>query len=78
VRDVPGLDQAGLEGPVFVIGGAEVYRQLLPECDSVYASQLSVPHEGDALMPAFEAGFPEVETIGRFEGFEVRHYRRSG
>jgi dihydrofolate reductase len=78
IGDISALDRLGLEGPVFVIGGAEVYRQLLPRCESVYVSQLFAPCDGDALMPAFEGEFPAVETLERFAEFEVRHYRRAG
>jgi dihydrofolate reductase len=78
IRDISEIDCLGLEGPVFLIGGADVYRQLLPQCESVYVSQLTSSFDGDALMPEFERDFPVVETIERFAEFEVRRHRRAG
>jgi dihydrofolate reductase len=77
VRDAAGLDGLGLSGPVFVIGGAEIYRQLLPRCQSVYLSRLFARFDGDTLMVPFEADFPVVEKLAEFPGFEVLHHRRT-
>jgi dihydrofolate reductase len=71
------LSQLGLEGDVFVIGGAEVFRHLLPYCQSVVASHLHASYPGDALMPPFEHDFPRAEKLLTFPSFEVwRHWRQ--
>jgi dihydrofolate reductase len=77
VDSVEALDGLGLEGDVFVIGGAEIYRLLLERCVSVYLTVLAGPAEGDAFMPAFEEAFPVVAVIGRQPGVaEWRRYER--
>jgi dihydrofolate reductase len=77
VGSVEALDGLGLEGDVFVIGGAEIYRLLLERCVSVYLTVLAGPAEGDAFMPAFEEAFPVVAVIGRQPGVaEWRRYER--
>lgn len=77
VGSVEALDGLGLEGDVFVIGGAEIYRLLLERCGSVYLTVLAAPAEGDAFMPVFEDDFPVMEVIGRQPGVaEWRRYER--
>jgi len=71
------LDQLGLAGRVFVIGGAEVYRLLLPRCTSVIVSRMQAVPDGDAFMPPFEGDFPRCERLALFETFEVWEHFRS-
>ena len=49
------LEMAG-EGEVFVIGGAEVYRQALPRADRLYLTRVHAVIEGDTRFPDFEPG----------------------
>ena len=62
---------------VWVIGGAEIYRQLLPRCTDLYLTVVSREVEGDTFFPSFEADFwlqgIEFETAD----FQVRHYQRN-
>ena len=45
---------------VWVIGGAEVYRQALPRAQRVVVTEIARDFEGDAVMPAL--GAPWTET----------------
>ena len=60
---------------IFVIGGAEIYRQLLPRCRELYLSVVLRQVEGDAFFPPFEEGFELIDVPLRHAEFEVRHYR---
>jgi len=62
---------------VWVIGGAEIYRQLLPLCTDLYLSVVLQEVEGDAFFPEFESRFRFIETVLSHPEFEVRHYRNS-
>lgn len=55
----------GLVGddPTFVIGGEEVYKLLLPQCQEALITQIDERHEGDKHMPAFEHLFSHKELI---------------
>ncbi len=71
------LEALGLEGPVYVIGGAEIYGLLLPQLDEVLLTVLDDPAEGDTTFPAFEEAFELVEVLDRLPGVaEWRRYRR--
>jgi len=76
IHEPEDLDHLDLSGRVFVIGGAEIYRLLLPRCASVIVSKLHASHEGDAFMPSFEAEFPVAERLAEFPDFAVWEHRR--
>jgi dihydrofolate reductase len=66
----------GITSPVFLIGGAQLYKTLLPQCDELLLTFLSAPHEGDTFFPPFEGDFLLSEVLGKGEGFEFRRYKR--
>lgn len=60
---------------VWVIGGAELYRALLPLCDEVHLTIVSGKHEGDASLPEFEGSFTHVSEQ-QAEGCTFHVYAR--
>jgi dihydrofolate reductase len=38
----------------FIIGGAEIFRQILPVCDRMYLTEIQADYEGDVLFPEFD------------------------
>lgn len=44
------------DGPLFVIGGAELYRQMLPLADRLQLTEVQADVEGDAHFPTFDHG----------------------
>jgi dihydrofolate reductase len=75
-----GIDEAlalvGGEEVASVIGGAEIYRAMMPRCSEVLLSYVYHPYEGDTELPEFESEFELVEVIHRDEDFELRRYGR--
>jgi len=61
---------------VFVIGGAEIYRALLPRCKTIYVTMVKQEHDGDAYFPEFESGFEIHEVIRETPEYDVLRYRR--
>lgn len=59
-----------------IIGGAQIYREMIPLCDEVLLSYVFLPHEGDTVLPEFEGEFEMVEVLYRDEDFELRRYVR--
>ena len=66
----------GLDGQVFIIGGAEIYRAFLPQLVDLLVSHVIESHSGDTLFPAFEADFPVAEVLESHPAFEVRRWSR--
>ena len=67
----------GIDGQVFIIGGAEIYAAFLPLLDDLLVSHVFEGHPGDTWLPSFEAQFPQSEILETYATFEVRrHFRR--
>ncbi|MEI7910499.1 MAG: dihydrofolate reductase [Verrucomicrobiota bacterium] len=66
----------GLDGQVFIIGGAEIYREFLPRLDDLLVSHVLGSHAGDTRFPEFEAVFPQFEILETHPSFEVRRWWR--
>jgi len=47
IADLQAFDPDKVQGDVWVIGGAEIYRQLLPQCEELYLSV--IPREVEAI-----------------------------
>ncbi|MDF2628200.1 MAG: dihydrofolate reductase [Symbiobacteriaceae bacterium] len=42
------------ERPIFVIGGAEVYRQFLPHAHTLHVTRIHADFEGDTFFPEYD------------------------
>jgi len=77
IREVAELHQICAEdSTVFVIGGAQVYGDLLPKCDGLYLTWVEQAFEGDTFLPAFEDLFTLKEVIEKTADLEFRYYER--
>ena len=66
-----------LDGDIFVIGGAEIYKMLSSRIAGWLVSHVHDAHEGDTHLAEFEQDFPVVEIIEEHPDFTVkRHLRR--
>ena len=72
VVEEPGLMQGEV---LWVIGGGEVYAEMLPLLDEIYLTQVLGNHQGDAFFPIFEDQFELVlsEDHGHYS---YRNYQR--
>ena len=66
----------GIDGRVFVIGGAEIYAAFEGIMTDWLVSHLFEKHAGDTLLTPFEREFSESELIERHEDFEVRRWSK--
>ncbi|SFN96052.1 dihydrofolate reductase [Nitrosospira briensis] len=48
-----GTDTGYANTECFVIGGAEIFRQMLPLCDRLYITEIQKDFDGDVLFPEF-------------------------
>ena len=71
LAELPGLDE-----PVFIIGGAEIYQAFLPLLDDLLISHLVENHTGDTWFPECEAAFPNSEIVESHPTFVVRRWWR--
>ena len=77
------LELAKTAQRVFVIGGAAVYRQMLPLCDRAYVTKVHVTPESDTFLPNLDEDEEwYVESVlmsGEENGisYEMLRYRRN-
>jgi dihydrofolate reductase len=77
IRDVSELAQhCPADSTVFVIGGAQVYGDLLPLCDGLYLTWIEQAYEGDTFLSPFEHLFTLKQVIEKTEALEFRYYER--
>ena len=74
-RDLDSLLAAAPED-AFVIGGEQVYRQLLPRCERVYVTRLDRALPADTRFPDLDAdpAWEPVETEGPFRDGEMEFW----
>lgn len=53
-------------GDVFILGGADVYAQFLPEADRLYITKLDLDVDGDTFFPAWNRD--DFRRISKTEG----------
>lgn len=51
------------QNEIFVIGGAEIYRQLLPKVQRLYVTEIHHPFQGDAHFPELDVS--EWQEVAR-------------
>lgn len=51
VEEALSLAESDRPEDVYVIGGAAVYQQLLPYCDTAYVTYIEYPYSADVYMP---------------------------
>ena len=74
IHDLDELLELEINGGLFVIGGAEIYRLTLPYCHGLYLTRLKQEYEGDVYFPAFEDDFETQQDIFENEDFTVTHW----
>jgi dihydrofolate reductase len=56
------MEAAGSQDEIMIIGGAELYRQVLPRTDTIYLTRIHEDFDGDTVFPELSASeWREVE-----------------
>jgi len=74
IRDLSGLRGADVQGEIFVVGGAEIYRVALPYCRDLYLTEVRAETEGDRRMPVFEDIFRFSAVLRETPEMRIVHY----
>lgn len=59
---------------IFVCGGAEIYRQLMPECGDLFLTRVKRVVEGDTRLPEFESAFERVVDLEDTPEITISHW----
>jgi dihydrofolate reductase len=74
IRDLSGVRSVPVQGEVFVVGGAEVYRVALPYCRDLYLTELRREVPGDRKFPMFEEIFRFSAVLRETPEMRIVHY----
>lgn len=74
IRDLSGLTCVPVRGDVFVVGGSEVYRAVLPYCRDLYLTEVLREVEGDRKFPVFEELFRFSSVLRESPEMRIVHY----
>jgi dihydrofolate reductase len=61
---------------IFVIGGARLFEELLPQCSELYLTCIDEAYQGDVYLPPFESLFELAEVLQSSPPLEFRRYTR--
>lgn len=71
------IDACSKEGEVFIVGGAEIYRQALHAADKIYLTRIYADFEGDATFPTFSLSEWRLNIYVRHHADEKNQYEYS-
>lgn len=60
----------------FIIGGGEIYRQLMPLADELIISEFNTIEEGDTYFPKIDLDMFVLKYIKPFKNFSLKVYHR--
>jgi len=76
------LDTAG-DGPVAVIGGAEIFREFMPYAQWIELTEIAADYPGDTVMPPLdpcewtETAREQHDAAGDFPAYTFRTLKRA-
>jgi dihydrofolate reductase len=76
IRDLNDLKEPTDGRDLFVIGGEEIYRLMLPRVQELYVTRVPRKVEGDTHFPEFEPEFDEGTKVLETNEFAVWKYER--
>lgn len=77
IHDIAELETLELQDrEVMVIGGAQIYKLMLPHMQGIYVSEVAGNWEADTWFPEFKESFPIRKELETFEGFVSTLYTR--
>jgi dihydrofolate reductase len=74
IRDLSTFDPDRYSPEVFVIGGAEIYAQLLERCHELLITRIKNEYDGDAYFPEFESTFRLIEQIRETPDYVIERW----
>ncbi len=77
IQDSQSVESVAENSHIWVAGGAEIYKLLLPICEDLYLTRVHLEPEGDTYFPEFESQFVLNRVLVQNEQFSIEHWVRS-
>jgi dihydrofolate reductase len=78
IRDLSEFDPDQYSPEVFVIGGAEIYAQLIGRCRELLITRIKCEYDGDVYFPEYESKFGLIEQIRETPDYVIERWTREG
>ncbi|MAV39302.1 MAG: dihydrofolate reductase [Puniceicoccaceae bacterium] len=77
VQDQKSIEAVAEHENIWVAGGAEIYKLMLPNCKDLFLTRVHLEPKGDTYFPEFESQFKLNKTLEHTEAFTIEHWVRS-
>ena len=77
IQDSGSIESVAEHSHIWVAGGAEIYKLMLPRCKDLYLTRVHLKPEGDTFFPEFESQFKIDRVLERNEEFSIEHWIRN-
>lgn len=76
IRDIADIQSSisDIPSPIYLIGGAQLYETLLPNCHELLLTCIDAPFEGDTFFPPFDDMFKLKEVLVSGDGYQIRRF----
>jgi dihydrofolate reductase len=74
IRDLAEIAEPGSGRELFLIGGAQLYAQLLPRCTDLFLTLVKREVWGDTFFPPLERAFQLEQVVFESPELEIRRY----
>lgn len=72
--DLEALDHLETDKTIWIVGGGEVYKQMLSQCSELYLTRVHRTVEGDAFFPEFEDDFKLDAILVKNDDFSIERW----
>ena len=76
VNTIELIETVAKSDTIWVSGGSEIYRLMLPKCTDLYLTRVQQKPEGDTLFPEFENNFELLSVLEKNTKFSIEHWKQ--
>jgi dihydrofolate reductase len=74
IIDLSELKSLATDKTIWIAGGSEIYRQMLPLCSELFLTRVHRNVEGDTFFPEFKNSFYLADTVLKQPDFTIEHW----
>ena len=76
VNTIELIETVAKSDTIWVSGGSEIYRLMLPKCTDLYLTRVHQKPEGDTFFPEFENNFELLSVLEKNTKFSIEHWKQ--
>lgn len=76
LTDLSDLEALETDKTIWIAGGSEIYRQMLPKCSELYLTRVHRTVDGDTFFPEFETQFYIKDKVLEQPEFTIERWLR--